>query len=67
MLVLTRRVGQEIVIDNDIRIVVISIRGASVRLGFAAPPDVAVDRAEIRALRDLETVVETELCAAEAK
>ncbi len=48
MLVLARRVGEEIVIDNDIRITVISIRGGCVRLGISAPPSIAVDRQEVR-------------------
>jgi carbon storage regulator CsrA len=38
MLVLTRRVGEEIVIANNIHVTVVSIRGECVRLGIAAPP-----------------------------
>jgi carbon storage regulator len=47
MLVLTRRVGEEIVIDGDIRVVVVSVKGDKVRLGVTAPPSVAVDRKEV--------------------
>ena len=47
MVVLTRRTGEEIVIDGDIRIVVIGIRGGRIRLGVTAPPTVRVDRGEI--------------------
>jgi carbon storage regulator len=47
MLVLTRRVGEEIVIGNDIRVTVTAIRGDRVRIGISAPPDVRVDREEI--------------------
>jgi carbon storage regulator len=47
MLVLTRRVGEEIVIDGDIRIKVVSVRGEKVRLGVVAPESVPVDREEI--------------------
>ena len=47
MLVLRRKVGQEIVIDNDIRITVVAVRGGQVRLGFTAPPDVAIRRDEV--------------------
>ncbi|MCA9123614.1 MAG: carbon storage regulator [Planctomycetaceae bacterium] len=47
MLVLGRKVGDEIVIGEDIRLVVVSIRGNQVRLGFDAPRDVAVRRREI--------------------
>ena len=37
MLVLSRRVGEEIVIGGDIRISVVAIRGQQVRLGITAP------------------------------
>jgi len=51
MLVLTRRVGEEIVINEDIHITVLSIRGGTVRLGIAAPAAIPVDRQEIREQR----------------
>jgi carbon storage regulator len=47
MLVLTRRVGEEIVIDGNIHVSIISIRGNHVRLGISAPPVVRVDRREV--------------------
>jgi carbon storage regulator len=47
MLVLTRRPGEEIVIDGNIRLTVVSIKGDRVRLGIEAPPSVVVDRQEI--------------------
>jgi len=47
MLVLTRSVGQEIVIDGNIRVMVLGIHGNKIRLGIAAPPVIRVDRAEI--------------------
>jgi carbon storage regulator len=47
MLVLTRRVGEEIVIDGNIRITVVGVQGNRVRLGVAAPPSVIVDRQEV--------------------
>jgi len=47
MLVLTRRVGEEIIIDGDIRITVVAISGERARLGISAPPSVRVDRLEI--------------------
>ena len=47
MLVLTRRVGEEIVIDGDIRITVVDISGDRARIGIAAPPSIRVDRREI--------------------
>jgi carbon storage regulator len=56
MLVLTRRIGEQIVIDDEITVTVVTIRGGDkVRLGISAPPSVRVDRSEIherrRALR----------------
>jgi len=51
MLVLTRRVGEVIVIDRAIRVTVVSVRGNSVRLGIAAPASVCVDRLEIHGQR----------------
>ena len=47
MLVLTRRVGEVIVIDHDIRITIASVRGERVRLGITAPKFVQVDREEV--------------------
>lgn len=47
MLVLSRRVNQEICIGDNIRVMVIEIRGDKVRLGVAAPRDVPVHRREI--------------------
>jgi carbon storage regulator len=47
MLVLTRKVGEEIVIGGDIRVVVVAVQGAKVRIGITAPKDVVVDRQEI--------------------
>ncbi len=47
MLVLTRRIGEEIVIDDHIRLVVVAIRGERVCLGFRAPESVPVNRQEV--------------------
>jgi carbon storage regulator len=51
MLVLTRRLGEEIVIDAHIRIAVLAVTGDRVRLGIVAPPSVRVDRLEIHQRR----------------
>jgi carbon storage regulator len=53
MLVLSRRVGEEIVIDGQIRIVVAAAKGDRVRLGICAPATVRVDRQEVRERRAL--------------
>jgi carbon storage regulator CsrA len=51
MLVLTRRPGEQIVIDGNIRLTVVSVKGDRVRIGIEAPPNVLVDREEIHARR----------------
>lgn len=52
MLVLTRRVGEQIVIDGATRVMVVEVKGSRVRLGVAAPASVRVDRAEVHARRE---------------
>lgn len=47
MLVLTRRVGEGIVIAGDIQVTVEAIHGNRVRLGIAAPQSIRVDRREV--------------------
>jgi carbon storage regulator len=51
MLVLSRRVGQQIAIGEDVHVTVVSIRGEHVRLGIVAPANTVVDRQEIHKLR----------------
>jgi carbon storage regulator CsrA len=48
MLVLSRKIDEQIIIGDDIRITVVSIRGNQVRLGFEAPPRVSIFREELR-------------------
>jgi len=50
MLVLTRRKDEEIVINDNISIKVLSVKGNRVRLGVDAPDNVQINRAEIRKL-----------------
>ena len=47
MLVLTRRLGEAIVINEGIRVSVVAIQGGKVRLGVVAPDWVTVDRSEV--------------------
>jgi carbon storage regulator len=47
MLVLTRRVGEEMVIAGNIRVAVVGVKGGKVRLGITAPSSVAVTRREL--------------------
>ena len=56
MLVLTRGIGEEIVIAGDIRLTVVAVKGQHIRLGVTAPPSVPVARLELLA-RHLEGAV----------
>lgn len=47
MLILSRKPGETLVIANDVRVTVLSVRGNLVRIGIEAPNDVAVWREEI--------------------
>jgi carbon storage regulator len=47
VLIFTRRVGEEIRINDDIRVRIIDIKGKQVRLGIEAPPEIIVHREEI--------------------
>jgi len=47
MLVLTRKLNQSIIINGEIEVVVLEVRGEQVRLGIKAPKDVPVHRKEI--------------------
>ena len=47
MLVLSRKKNESIVINNDITITIVEIRGDKVRLGIVAPKDVSVHRQEV--------------------
>ncbi|HEV3236669.1 MAG TPA: carbon storage regulator CsrA [Gemmataceae bacterium] len=57
MLVLSRKLGEEIIIGDNIRIGVLAIHGNHVRLGFTAPQDVSIRREELRQrAKDVETL-----------
>lgn len=47
MLILTRRVGETLVIGDDVTVTVLGIKGNQVRIGVNAPKDVSVHREEI--------------------
>jgi len=53
MLVLTRKIGETIVIDDDVRITVVQIKGKQVRIGVDAPKETKIHREEIyQAIQD---------------
>ena len=47
MLVLSRKQGERIIVDDCVEITVVQVRGDKVRLGFCAPEHVAIHRQEI--------------------
>lgn len=47
MLILTRRIGETVVIGEEIDVTVLGVKGSQVRLGVKAPMDVSVHREEI--------------------
>ena len=47
MLILTRRVGEALMVGDDTKIVVLGVKGSQIRLGINAPKNVKVHREEI--------------------
>lgn len=47
MLILTRRVGETLMIGDEVSVTVLGVKGNQVRLGITAPKDVGVHREEI--------------------
>ena len=56
MLILTRRIGETLMIGDDIQVVVLGVKGNQVRLGVQAPANVSVDREEVRQRKDQESL-----------
>jgi carbon storage regulator len=56
MLILTRRVGESLMISDDMKVTVLGIKGNQIRIGVSAPQEVAVHREDIynRILRERE-------------
>jgi carbon storage regulator len=57
MLIITRRVGEAIFINDDIKLVVLGVKRDQMRIGIEAPKEIPIDREElyIRKQRDKET------------
>jgi len=47
MLYLTRKIGESIIINNDIELTVVEVRGKTVKLGFLFPPEASILRKEL--------------------
>jgi carbon storage regulator len=47
MLILTRRVGEKLIIGEDVTVTVLGVKGNQVRVGINAPRDITVNREEI--------------------
>jgi carbon storage regulator len=54
MLILSRRIGESLIINDDMKVTVLGIKGNQIRIGVTAPREVAVHREEIynRILRE---------------
>jgi carbon storage regulator len=63
MLVLTRHIGESIIIDGGIMVTITAVDGGKVRLGIQAPKSVRIDRAEVhrRRLEEADHIPEREL------
>jgi carbon storage regulator len=47
MLILTRRVGQTVIVGNDVTVTIVGVKGNQIRLGISAPKNVSIHREEI--------------------
>jgi carbon storage regulator len=48
MLILSRKIGESIIINNDIKVLVLDVKGHQVKIGVQAPDGVSVNREEIQ-------------------
>lgn len=64
MLVLSRKIGEKIVIGEGIVVTVLEVKGRQVRLGLEAPPEVAIWRGELAHLHQAPATGEPQLASA---
>lgn len=59
MLILTRKIGEDIIIGDDVTITLIGVKGNQARLGIKAPIDISVHRSEVydRIKKGLDSLV----------
>lgn len=58
MLILTRKIGEKLIIDHDIEVVILETKGNQIRLGVKAPKEIPIHREEV-----YEKIKEAELYA----
>lgn len=58
MLVLSRKMNERVMIDDEVVVTVVEVRGDSVKLAFSAPKDVAIHREEVYRLIKSDTANE---------
>lgn len=56
MLVLSRKISEEIIIGGNIRVMVVDVRGDTVRIGIQAPRGVSINRSEIQEAKDAQRI-----------
>jgi carbon storage regulator len=47
MLILTRRVGETVIVGNDVTVTIVGVKGNQIRIGISAPKNVPIHREEI--------------------
>lgn len=63
MLILTRRVGESLMIGDDVEIIILGIKGNQIRIGTIAPRNVSVHRKEIFDRIQAEKAANDDACA----
>ncbi len=57
MLILTRKVGEKLIIDDNIEVVILEIKGNQIRVGIEAPKEISIFREEVYEKIQAEQVV----------
>lgn len=48
MLILSRKIGESVIVNGNIKVLILNVSGAQVKVGIEAPPDVTIHREEIQ-------------------